>query len=258
MNAIEKEQRFNEIYDQYCNLVKWHVWNKFIGTNADKEDICQQIWMGVWNSIERIEPGKEHAFLYKTITNQINKAIYYSMRDKKTTTIEKEESSEGEYFDLLEITKLIDQMDDYSYFELMDTVENILTEDEFQIFLAFIAGVTKIDIEKSFNITKHNRAKVFNTIDRKLAKEFGSNKTIFYIDDKIRLNRSEAQKKAWAEGKYNNNRHRGPMSKEHREAISKANKGKARTKGYHWYNNGKEEAPLKECPKGWKPGRLKK
>ena len=256
MDALE--QRFNEIYEQYKDLVWWHVSHKFVGNNADKEDIVQQIWMGVWQHIDRIPDEKVHAFLYKTITNQINKAIYYSMRDKKVSTIEKEETSEGEHFDLLEITKLIDQMDDYSYFELMDTVENILTEDEFQIFLAFIAGISKMDIEKAFKINKHKRAKIFNTIDRKLAKEFGSNKTIFYVDDKIRLNRSEAQKKAWAEGKYDRNRHRGPMSKKQREAISKANKGKAKTKGYHWYNNGIEEKNLKECPKGWKPGRLKK
>ena len=67
----------------------------------------------------------------------------------------------------------------------------------------------------------------------------------------------------------------GPISEEHKAAISKSNKGKARpahvvaamvagrkaysfdnNSGKHWYNNGLNSVLVKECPPGYVLGRL--
>lgn len=258
VDAIEKEIRFQELYTKYNRLV-WTYLNKGIYSREDREDVAQQIWIGVWEHVDRIPEDKEHAFLYQVIQRQIHKLYYYSTRDRKTyRSMEKEESSEGEHFNLLEITDAIDQMNEYEYFELMDTVQDILTEEEFKAFLAYTQGISRQGIQKHFNISSYYTRKLFSSINKKLTKEFGSKKTIFYIEEKERLNRSEAQKKAWAEGKYDKNRHRGPMPKQQRENISKALKGKpAKNLGYHWYNNGVDQTCAKECPEGWVKGRLK-
>ena len=39
--------------------------------------------------------------------------------------------------------------------------------------------------------------------------------------------------------------------------MSEAAKGNIRTKGMHWYNNGKINTMAKECPEGFVPGMLK-
>jgi len=258
VDNIEKEIRFQELYTNYNRLV-WTYLNKNIKNRTDREDVFQQIWLGIWESIDKIEPGKEHAFIRKVIMNQIHKLYYYSTRDRKwTKSMEAENSEDEEEFSLVDISKEIREQDDYEYLEIMDAIESILTEEEFQIFLAYFQGITKKAIEKAFNLSPYERKLVYKSIDEKLTKEFGAKKSIFATKVEVKLSKSEARKKAWAEGKFDNmKRSHKPLSKEHREAISRANKGNTRTKGYHWYNNGVESKKLPECPEGWVPGRLK-
>ena len=56
---MSSEDRFNEIYKKYNGLVWWYLHNKMRGSYADKEDVSQKIWQGVWEKIDKIEPGKE-------------------------------------------------------------------------------------------------------------------------------------------------------------------------------------------------------
>ena len=209
MNALEKEQRFNEIYEQYKSLVWWYVYNKFIGSHADKEDICQRIWMGVWKSIEKIEPGKEHAWLYKTITNQINKAIYYSMRDKQSMTIEEENSSEGDAFDLLEITDLIDQMDEYSYFELLDTIENTLTEEEFELFIHYIQGIPISQLRKIYHVGFSTLVNKYEVIRQKLSVALEQEAKFDFLFKRVSGKKGKSY----------------PFSEEHKQHLKEARKG---------------------------------
>ena len=45
-------------------------------------------------------------------------------------------------------------------------------------------------------------------------------------------------------------------SEETRKKLSEVNKGNFRTKGMHWYNDGKINTMAKECPEGFVPGKL--
>ena len=66
--------------------------------------------------------------------------------------------------------------------------------------------------------------------------------------------RSDAAKKkmskAWDYDKH--------FNEEARRRMSEAAKGNIRTKGMHWYNNGKINTMAKECPQGFVPGIIKK
>ena len=46
-------------------------------------------------------------------------------------------------------------------------------------------------------------------------------------------------------------------SEETRNKMSEANKGNTNTKGKHWYNNGKINIMVKDCPDGFVPGMLR-
>lgn len=48
------------------------------------------------------------------------------------------------------------------------------------------------------------------------------------------------------------------FNEETRRRMSEAAKGNIKTKGTHWYNNGKINIMSKECPDGFVPGRIKK
>lgn len=50
----------------------------------------------------------------------------------------------------------------------------------------------------------------------------------------------------------------GPMSDITKKHISEAKKAKNLIGVLHWYNNGKKESCLKNCPMGWTKGRLTK
>ena len=47
------------------------------------------------------------------------------------------------------------------------------------------------------------------------------------------------------------------MSEETRKKMSEARKGNTNVRGRHWYNNGKINIRVKECPDGFVPGMLK-
>ena len=46
------------------------------------------------------------------------------------------------------------------------------------------------------------------------------------------------------------------LSAEHKNKIAAAMKGNTNVKGKHWFNNGKINVRVKECPDGFTPGRL--
>ena len=172
MTALERENRFDEIYLQYSRLVWWHIWNKVAADPADKEDIVQNIWMGIWKSVDKIQPGKEHAYVESVIRNQINKFIYYRTRDNKLTSVEKENSSEGEDYSLLEITEILDQSDEYTYLELLDVIDKALDEEEFNLFIEYYQGVSLREIATNHHKGFKKMEEVFDVIKDKLSKAF--------------------------------------------------------------------------------------
>ena len=113
--------------------------------------------------------------------NQIYKLYYYSTRDRKWTKRMEAENSEEEEFSLVDISKEIREQDDYEYLAIMDAIESILTEEEFQIFLRHLQGIKIGDIQKEFNLTRPERIRVFNEIDTKLKEALDLKKTIFQL-----------------------------------------------------------------------------
>ena len=78
--------------------------------------------MGVWKAIDRIEPGKEHAFIYRVIENQLKKFFYYNSRNSKYFRREEIENSEGDEFSVIDTcSELLHETEDrYTYFEILD------------------------------------------------------------------------------------------------------------------------------------------
>ena len=182
---MTKEERFLELYDKYDNLV-WTYLHKNIWVFEDREDVHQLIWMGIWNSIDKIQPGHEHAFLYQVIMRQIHKLYYYSTRDKKLTSTQKEESSEGDEFNLLDITEILDESDDYSYFELWDTIENTLNEEELEIFLQYYQNIPITHIRRNIHIGYEKFNAILESIKYKLSEALGIEVTLPLIKKRNR------------------------------------------------------------------------
>jgi len=93
--------------------------------------------------------------------------------------MEAENSESEDEFSLIDISKEIREQDDYEYLAIMDAIESVLTEEEFQIFLRHLQGIKIADIQKEFNLTRLERIRVFNEIDTKLKEALDLRKTIF-------------------------------------------------------------------------------
>lgn len=63
--------------------------------------------------------------------------------------------------------------------------------------------------------------------------------------------KTEAQKRKLSE--YNKGK---KLSKETREKMSLKHKGNKSIKGLHWYTNGQKNIVCKECPPGFRPGKI--
>lgn len=178
---MSKIERFQEIYEKYHKLVWHYVINNIKGDKCDHEDVFQQVWMGVWSSIEKIQPGKEHAFLYKVIMNQIYKFYYYNTKYRKAQRIELEESSEGDSFNLSDLCNEIARSDDYEYFEILDAIESVLTEEEFDIFLHYLQGFSRKELVKQLNIKRNALYRKIESIKTKLSDLFEQEATLPYF-----------------------------------------------------------------------------
>jgi len=177
MTEEEKVREFEDFYNEYQNLVWWHLHNKVVATREDKEDIFQKIWMGVWEHIDTTPKDKRHAFLYRVIENQIKKFFYYRKRDRHLT-MEQEETSEGKEYNILDITKELDAADDYSYFELLDTIESTLTDEELDLFIYYYEGIARLQIQKKYHMDYFTLKKKYEVIKEKLSEAFGQPVTL--------------------------------------------------------------------------------
>lgn len=197
---MNNEDRFNELYNQYDRLV-WTYLNKNIINRQDREDVHQLIWLGIWSSIDKIEPGKEHAFLYRVTMNQIHKLYYYSSRDfKNTTRSEKVESSEGTEFNILDITDELDKADDFAYFELLDEIESVLTEEEYNYFIALYQGFITSEIRDYYKVEWKHIRNVFTSIKEKLTAHFGQ-EVVLPFSIRV-INRVTKSKSSGPKGKH--------------------------------------------------------
>lgn len=180
MTHEEKEKRFNEIYEKYDKLVWWHLHHSLVGDKADLEDVNQLIWMGIWKSVDKILPGKEHAFVYRVIQNQIKKYIYYRTRDRKSRGITTE-NSEGDEYTLADICKTLTHSNDFEYLELLDTIESALTEQEFEVFIEYFQGCNLTDLMKHFHLGIYSMNEILESIKVKLSDVFNEEATLPYI-----------------------------------------------------------------------------
>lgn len=77
--------------------------------------------------------------------------------------------------------------------------------------------------------------------------------------EEYRKRASQASKAAWERGVYDNIYFGHKVTDEQKRKISEAMKTNANfMKGKHWYNNGKEEILVENCPEGFLPGKIER
>ena len=141
--------------------------------------------MAVWDHRGRIPKEKRHAFLYQVIMRQMHKLYYYTKRDNKISTIDKEETSEGDHFDLLDITDVVDQMDEYSYFELMDAIQNALDEEEFQLFMYYLQGIPISQLRGKLHKSFQTITDKYEVIKQKLTVALGQDVKFAFLFKRV-------------------------------------------------------------------------
>lgn len=156
----------------------------------------QKIWLAVWEHIDRVPDDKWHAFLYSVVRRQEKKYIYYATRDNKTQSMVQSETSEGDEFNVIDLyTDALYEADDYLYLELLDAIEDILTEEEMQYFIAYLQGQSKTQMMKLFKVGHNAVRNKFRIMGEKFEKEFGRKATFpNFIAPKVKKVLSEETK----------------------------------------------------------------
>lgn len=170
MNKEEKRiivSRFNSVYESYKDKIFSFCMAKSKCNVEMAEDCTQEAFIVLFKRMKKGEDFKNpQAFLYKTANNFLLKAI-----EKKAKKINCETSLDDDEVKEKEQNRFnLDE--EINYQQLTKIIENILNDDEKQLFkLKFVDDLKVADIAKEINCNEATCATKLHRLRNKLKKQ---------------------------------------------------------------------------------------